>query len=41
MGTVVAINDDDTIVVRVKPEGVKLQMARGSVASLVNPEAKS
>jgi preprotein translocase subunit YajC len=41
MGTVVALNDDDTIVVRVKPEGVKLQMARGSVASLVNPEAKS
>jgi preprotein translocase subunit YajC len=41
MGTVVALNDDDTIVVRVKPDGVKMQMARGSVASLVNPEAKS
>ncbi len=41
MGTIVAINDDDTIVVRVKPDGVKLQMARGSVASMVNPEAKS
>ncbi|MGO9240924.1 MAG: preprotein translocase subunit YajC [Bryobacteraceae bacterium] len=41
MGTIVAINDDDTVVVRVKPDGVKLQMARGSVASMVNPEAKS
>jgi len=41
MGTVVALNDDDTIVLRVKPDGVKLQMARGSVASLVNTEAKS
>jgi preprotein translocase subunit YajC len=41
MGTVVALNDDDTIVLRVKPDGVKMQMARGSVASLVNPEAKS
>jgi len=39
--TIVALNDDDTVVVRVKPDGVKLQMARGSVASLVNPEAKS
>ena len=42
MGTIVAINDDDSIVVRVKPDGVKLQMARGAVASLVKPpEAKS
>jgi preprotein translocase subunit YajC len=41
VGTIVGINDDDTVVVRVKPDNVKLQMARGSVASLVNPEAKS
>ena len=41
MGTIVALNDDDTIVLRVKPDGIKLQMARGSVASLVNVEAKS
>jgi len=41
MGTIVAVNDDDTMIVRVKPDGVKLQMARGSVASKVNPEAKS
>jgi preprotein translocase subunit YajC len=41
MGVVVAINEDDSIIVRVKPDGVKLQMARGSVASVVKPEAKS
>jgi preprotein translocase subunit YajC len=41
MGTIVAINDDDSIIVRVKPDGVKLQMARGAVASLVKPETKS
>ena len=41
MGVIVAINDDDSIVVRVKPDGVKLQMARGSVSSIVKSEAKS
>lgn len=35
IGTIVSISDDDTLVLRVKPEGVKLQMARGSVASLL------
>jgi preprotein translocase subunit YajC len=41
LGTVVAVNDDDTIVVRVKPDGVKLQMARGSVANVIKEQAKS
>jgi preprotein translocase subunit YajC len=41
IGTIVAINDDDSIIVRVKPDGVKLQMARGAVASLVKPDTKS
>lgn len=41
IGTVVALNDDDTLVLRVKPDGVKLQMARGSVASLLTVETKS
>lgn len=41
MGTIVAVNDDDSLVVRVKPDGVKLQMARGSVASVVNTGSKS
>lgn len=41
VGTIVAVNDDDTIVVRVKPDNVKLQMARGAVASLAGGEKKS
>lgn len=41
VGTIVAINEDDTVVLRVKPDGVKLQMARGSVASLLTVENKS
>lgn len=41
VGTIVALNDDDTLVLRVKPDNVKLQFARGSVASMVNPEKKS
>jgi preprotein translocase subunit YajC len=41
VGSIMAIHEDDTIIVRVKPDGVKLQMARGSVASLLNLEKKS
>lgn len=41
VGSIVALNDDDTIIVRVKPDGVKLQMARGAVSSLLNLEKKS
>jgi preprotein translocase subunit YajC len=41
VGSIVAINEDDTIIIRVKPDGVKLQMARGAVASLLNLEKKS
>ena len=36
-GTVVTV-DSDTIVLRVKPDNVKLQFTRASVASVVNPE---
>lgn len=35
VGTIVAINEDDTLVLRVKPDNIKLQVARGSVSSLV------
>ncbi len=35
IGQIVAI-EDDTITVRVKPDGVKLQLARSAVSSLVN-----
>ena len=34
-GTVVAIENDDTLVLRVKPDNVKIQVARSSVSSLV------
>jgi preprotein translocase subunit YajC len=39
VGTIVAI-DDDMLVLRVKPDNVKLQVARSSVSSLVQAEAK-
>jgi preprotein translocase subunit YajC len=38
VGTIVSVADD-TIVVRVKPDNVKLQIARSAVASLVHPAA--
>ena len=37
VGTVVSV-DQDTLIVRVKPDNIKLQIARSAVASLVNPE---
>jgi preprotein translocase subunit YajC len=37
VGTIVTINDD-TLILRVKPDNVKLQLARSSVASLVKEE---
>ena len=40
IGTIVSIGDDDTLVVRVKPDGVKLQMSRSAVANLVSGELK-
>jgi preprotein translocase subunit YajC len=41
VGTVVSVNDDDTLIIRVKPDNVKLQVARSAVASLIATEAKS
>ena len=41
IGTIVAINrDDDTLVLRVKPDNVKLQVTRSAVAALVPAESK-
>ena len=41
VGTVVAINEDETLVLRVKPDNIKLQVARSAVSSLIGPpEAK-
>lgn len=36
VGTIVSVNEDDTLVLRVKPDNVKLQVARSSVSSLVS-----
>jgi len=41
VGTIVSINNDDTLILRVKPDNVKLQVARSSVTSLVTEEKKS
>jgi len=41
VGTIVSINsEDDTLVLRVKPDNVKLQVARNSVSGLISAEGK-
>ena len=40
VGTIVSIDKDDTLVLRVKPDNVKLQVARSSVSNLVTGEDK-
>ena len=40
VGTIVSIGDDDTLVLRVKPDNIKLQVARSAVSSLVSGEVK-
>jgi preprotein translocase subunit YajC len=40
MGTIVAINSDDSLVLRIKPDNVKLTVARSAVAGLVAEEKK-
>jgi len=40
VGTIVHIGDDDTLVLRVKPDNVKIQVTRSSVSSLVSSEPK-
>jgi preprotein translocase subunit YajC len=39
VGTIVSITSD-TVVLRVKPDNIKLQVARSAVSSLVNQEKK-
>ena len=39
VGTIVSL-EDDTLVLRVKPDNIKLQVARSSVASLASGEGK-
>ena len=38
VGSIVALNSDDTLVLRTKPDNVKLQFARSAVAALLNAE---
>ena len=40
VGTIVSIGDDDTLVLRVKPDNIKLQVARSAVSNLVTGEGK-
>jgi len=37
IGTIVAIENDDTLVLRVKPDNIKLQVSRSAVSSLAAP----
>ena len=41
VGTIVTINADDTLVLRIKPDNVKLQVARSAVSGLVTEEKKT
>ena len=40
LGTIVAINDDDTLYLRVKPDNVKIQVTRSAVAGVLPEETK-
>ena len=40
VGTIISIGDDDTIVLRVKPDNIKLQVARSAVSNLMSGEGK-
>jgi preprotein translocase subunit YajC len=39
IGTITEMKEDDTLVLRVKPDGVKLQMARSAISSVVQGDA--
>jgi len=41
VGTIVSVNNDDTLILRVKPDNIKLQVARSSVSSLITEEKKA
>jgi preprotein translocase subunit YajC len=40
VGTIVSMNNDDTLVLRVKPDNIKLQVARSAVSTLVSETSK-
>jgi preprotein translocase subunit YajC len=41
VGTIVTINNDDTLILRIKPDNIKLQVARSAVTGLVTEEKSS
>lgn len=41
VGSIVTINEDDTLILRIKPDNIKIQVARSAVASLVGEEKKA
>ena len=42
VGTIYAIQEDDTLILRVKPDNIKIQVARSAVSSVVsNPGSKT
>jgi preprotein translocase subunit YajC len=36
VGTITELKEDDTLVLRVKPDGIKLQIARSAVSSVIS-----
>lgn len=38
VGAIIAIGDDDTLILRVKPDNVKIQVTRSSVSSRISLE---
>lgn len=40
VGAIVAIGEDDTLVLRVKPDNIKLQVARSAVSTLISKDPK-
>ena len=38
IGTIVALGDDQTLTLRIKPDNVKLQFSRGAVTGLSEPD---
>ena len=40
VGSIVSIGDDDTVVLRVKPDNIKIQVARSAITSLASKDVK-
>jgi preprotein translocase subunit YajC len=38
LGTIVALGDDNSVTIRIKPDNVKLQFARSAITGLVSEE---